>query len=255
MRLEGKTAFISGADSGIGRATALTFAREGADVAIHAFGDRRGAEQTINAIKEHGRRAELFEADFADPSSAEHLVAEVIERMGKLDILVNNAGKGEGADSSLGIDTKTFVEVLNVDLVAPFILAREAAKHMVERGNGSIINITSVHEAIPNVGASAYCAAKGGLRMVTRTMALELAPKGVRMNNVAPGMIKTPMTVSTLQDPQASEQAEARIPMGRAGEQQEIANLVLFLASDESSYVTGSSYFADGGLMLSIQGT
>lgn len=255
MRLEGKTAFITGADSGIGRASALTFAREGADVAIHAFGDHRGAEQAIEAIREHGRRAELFEADFTDPSSAEGLVAEVVQRMGKLDILVNNAGKGEGKDSSLDVDTKSFIEVLNVDLVAPFILAREAAKHMVERGSGSIINITSVHEAIPNQGSPAYCAAKGGLGMVTRTMALELAPKGVRMNNIGPGMIKTPMTVSTLLDAETSDPAEARIPMGRAGEQQEIANLVLFLASDESSYVTGSSYFADGGLMLSIQGT
>jgi glucose 1-dehydrogenase len=126
---------------------------------------------------------------------------------------------------------------------------------MVQRGTGSIINITSVHEEIPNEGSPAYCAAKGGLRMVTRTMALELAPKGVRMNNIAPGMIKTPMTVSALLDAETSEQAEAKIPMGRAGEQQEIANLALFLASDESSYVTGSSYFADGGLMLSIQGT
>jgi glucose 1-dehydrogenase len=138
--------------------------------------------------------------------------------------------------------------------VAPFILAREAAKHMAGRGQGSIINITSVHEAIPNQGAAAYCAAKGGLRMVTRVLALELAPKGVRVNNIAPGMIATPMTVSTLMDTEASKAAEAKIPMGRAGEQQEIANVALFLASDESSYVTGSSFFADGGLMLSIQG-
>ena len=126
---------------------------------------------------------------------------------------------------------------------------------MAERGTGSIINITSVHEEIPNEGSPAYCAAKGGLRMVTRTMALELAPKGVRINNIGPGMIKTPMTVSSLFDAETTDQAEAKIPMGRAGEQQEIANLALFLASDESSYVTGSSYFADGGLMLSIQGT
>jgi glucose 1-dehydrogenase len=254
MRLEGKTAFITGADSGIGRATALTFAREGADVAIHAFGDHRGAVQAVEAIREHGRRVELFEADFADPSSAEGLVAQVVERMGKLDILVNNAGKGERKNSALDVDTQSFVEVLNVDLVAPFILAREAARHMAERGTGSIINITSVHEEIPNEGSPAYCAAKGGLRMVTRTMTLELAPKGVRINNIGPGMIKTPMTVSSLFDAETSDQAEAKIPMGRAGEQQEIANLALFLASDESSYVTGSSYFADGGLMLSIQG-
>jgi glucose 1-dehydrogenase len=254
MRLEGKIALVTGADSGIGRATALTFAREGADVAVHYNTDERGAEQAAETIRSHGRRAEIFQADFSDPASAERLVADTIERLGGLDILVNNAGKGEGAESSLEIDTATFVNVLNVDLVAPFILAREAAKHMVEKGSGSIINVTSVHEAIPNEGAAAYCGAKGGLKMVTKTMALELAPKGVRMNTIAPGMIATPMTVSTLHDTEAAEQAEAKIPMGRAGEVQEIANLALFLASDESSYVTGSSFFADGGLTLSIQG-
>lgn len=255
MRLEGKIALITGADSGIGRATALTFAREGADVAVHYNTDERGAEQTAEGIRQHGRKAEVFQADFSDPSAAERLVAETIERLGGLDILVNNAGKGEGAQSSLEIDTETFINVLNVDLVAPFILAREAAKYMVGKGAGSIVNVTSVHEAIPNVGAAAYCGAKGGLKMVTKTMALELAPQGVRMNTVAPGMIATPMTASTLHDTEAAEESESKIPMGRAGEQQEIANTVLFLASDEASYVTGSSFFADGGLTLSIQGS
>jgi glucose 1-dehydrogenase len=254
MRLEGKIALVTGSDSGIGRATALTFAREGADVAVHYNTDRRGAEQTVEGIRKHGRRAELFQADFAIPSEAEGLVPMVIERLGRLDVLVNNAGMGKGAETSMDIPTADFVEVLNVDLVAPFILAREAAKHMSERGSGSIVNITSVHELIPQEGSASYCAAKGGLKMVTKTMAVELAPKGVRMNNIAPGMIATPMTVSTLFDKEASEEAEAKIPMGRAGEVQEIANLALFLASDESSYVTGSSYFADGGLTLSVQG-
>lgn len=254
MRLEGKIAFVTGSDSGIGRATAMTFAREGADVAVHYNTDKRGAEQTVSAIQQHGRRAELFQADFSQPGSAERLVTEVIERMGGLHVLVNNAGKGEGEESSLDIATDTFVEVLNVDLVVPFILAREAAKHMVEHGGGSIINVTSVHEAIPQMGASAYCAAKGGLRMVSRTLALELGPKGVRVNNIAPGLIATPMTASTLHDAEAAEEAEAKIPAGRAGEQQEIANVALFLASDESSYVTGSSFFADGGLTQSISG-
>jgi glucose 1-dehydrogenase len=252
MRLQGKTAFVTGADSGIGRAIALTFAREGADVAIHAFGDPRGAEQAIHGIEHHGRRAALFEADFSQPSSAEGLTAAVVERFGRLDILVNNAGVGENTDSSLEMGTDVFTRVLNVDLIAPFILAREAAKQMVSQGSGSIINITSVHQQIPQPGGAAYCAAKGGLGMVTRTLALELAGKNVRINNIGPGMITTPMTTEALFDPQQSEEALQKIPMGRPGEAQEIANVALFLASDEASYVTGSSFFADGGLRQKV---
>jgi glucose 1-dehydrogenase len=252
MRLEGKTAFVTGADSGIGRAIALTFAREGADVAIHFHGDRRGIEQAAGAIRAHGRRAEVFEADFTDPAAAEGLIEQVAARLGRLDILVNNAGMGENAPTSMEMATDAFVRVLNVDLVAPFILARDAAKRMVEQGGGSIVNITSVHEEIPQPGGAAYCAAKGGLRMVTRTLALELAGRNVRVNNIGPGMIATPMTTSALFDPEQAAEALGKIPMGRPGEVQEIANVALFLASDEASYVTGSSFFADGGLRQKV---
>ena len=252
MLLQDKTALVTGADSGIGRATAITFAREGADVAIHYHADERGAEQTAGAIRSHGRRAEIFRADFAQPAEAERLVAEVLDRIGRLDVLVNNAGTGEDAESSLELPTEEFLRVLNVDLVAPWILAREAANRMVAQGGGVIVNVTSVHEEIPQPGGAAYCAAKGGLRMVTRTLALELAGRGVRINNVAPGMIATPMTTPTIHDPQQSEEAIAKIPMGRPGEVQEIADLITFLASDKASYITGSTFFADGGLMQKV---
>jgi glucose 1-dehydrogenase len=252
MRLEGKTALVTGADSGIGRAIAMTFGREGADVAIHVHEDMRGAEQAAHAIRQHGRKAEIFQADFGEPSGSENLIAQVVEKMGRLDILVNNAGKGADVSSSLDLDTATFLNVLNVDLVAPFVLAREAARRMAEQGGGSIVNITSVHEEIPQVGGAAYCASKGGLRMVTRCLALELAKQRVRINNIGPGMITTPMTTDSLFDPEQSEDALAKIPMGRPGDPQEIANLALFLASDEASYVTGSSFFADGGLMQKV---
>lgn len=252
MRLEGKTAFVTGADSGIGRAIALTFAREGADVAIHSFGDGRGAEQTVRAIQHHGRNAANFELDFRDPANAEGLIEQVVGRMGKLDILVNDAGIGGGAESSLEMGTSAFIDTISVDLVVPFILTRDAAKVMVAQGGGSIINITSVHEEIPQPGGSAYCAAKGGLRMIAKCLGLELAAEHVRVNNIGPGMITTPMTTDSLFDPEKSADALAKIPMGRPGEAQEIANVALFLASDEASYVTGSSWFADGGLRQKV---
>jgi glucose 1-dehydrogenase len=252
MRLENRTAFVTGADSGIGRAIAITFAREGADVAIHYNSDQRGAEQTASAIREHGRRVEIYQADFSDPANAESLLGTVVSAMGRLDILVNNAGTGDEASTSTEEDTASFVRLVNVDLVAPFILSREAAKLMSEQGSGSIINITSVHEEIPSVGGAGYCAAKGGLRMVTRCLALELAGSNVRINNIGPGMIATPMTTPALHDPQQSEDALSKIPMGRPGDPQEIANTALFLASDEASYVTGSSFFVDGGLRQKV---
>jgi glucose 1-dehydrogenase len=254
VKLTGKTALVTGADSGIGRAIATTFGREGADVAVHYHEDERGAEQTADAIRSHGARAEVLRADLSDPRQAPRLFADAVARLGRIDILVNNAGKGADAESSLDTTLDAFLDVLHVDLVSPWLLVQAAAKPMVERGSGVILNITSVHEEIPSPGGVAYDAAKGGLRMVTRTLALELAPKGVRINNIAPGMIATPMTSSTLHDPEQAEQSLQRIPMGRPGEPQEIANVALLLVSDDASYVTGSTYFVDGGLMQSVGG-
>ncbi len=254
MKLEGKIALVTGSDSGIGRAIATTFAREGADVAVHYHDDQRGADQTANAARQHGIRAEVFQADLADPDTAGTLFDQVIAAFGRIDILVNNAGKGASADSSLDLSMSAFQEVLNVDLVSPWLLTQLAAKGMVDRGSGAIVNITSVHEVIPSPGNVAYDVAKGGLRMVARTLTAELAGKGVRINNVAPGMIATPMTAERLLDPEQGAQAAQRIPMGRPGEPQEIANVVLFLASDDASYVSGSTFFADGGLLQNIGG-
>ena len=254
MKLQGKTALVTGSDSGIGRAIATTFAREGADVAVHYAHDRRGAEQTAHACAAHGVRTAVLQADLADPANARPLFDQAVAALGRIDILVNNAGKGADVEASLDTPLDAFIEVINVDLVSPWALAQAAAQGMVERGWGSIVNITSVHETIPGRGGVAYDAAKGGLRMVTRTLALELAPKGVRVNNVGPGMIATPMTTDRLHDPEKSEQALQRIPMGRPGEPQEIANVALLLASDDGSYVTGSTFFVDGGLLQNIGG-
>ncbi len=253
-KLEGKKALVTGADSGIGQAIAITFGREGADVLVHYGNDAEGAQRTAEQIRGNGGSADKVQADLADPNNARMLFIETLERLGTLDVLVNCAGTGAEVEDSLSTPLDDFVRVLNIDLVSPWALVQAAGKHMSERGSGSIINITSVHEEIPSPGGVAYDAAKGGLRNVTRTMALELAPKGVRINNIAPGMIATPMTAEKLEDPEQAEQSTSRIPMGRPGHPQEIANVALLLASDDGSYVTGSSYFVDGGLMQSVGG-
>ncbi len=255
MKLQGKNALVTGSDSGIGQAFAITFAREGATVVVHYGNDQQGAQHTAQQIQQHGGKAEILQADLADPRNAQTLSEQAVEKLGQIDILVNNAGTGSDVENSLDTPLDDFTRVINIDLISPWALAQAAAKQMVQRGQGVIINITSVHEEIPSPGGAAYDAAKGGLRNVTRTLALELAPHGVRVNNIAPGMIETPMTAESLQDPQSAQQSTQRIPMGRPGQPQEIANVALFLASDDASYVTGSTYFADGGLMQKVGGS
>ena len=249
MRLEGKTAFVTGANSGIGQATAITFAREGADVAIHYRSDRNEIEQTAEAIRGYGRRVAIFQCDFSDPANAENLIDEVVAEIGSIDILVNNAGGSAGGDRH---STENFIGTLNINMVVPFILARDAAILMVPRGSGSIVNITSVHQEIPSIGGSAYCGAKGGLGMVTKCLALEFASSNVRVNNIGPGMIDTPMNAYVMNDPELLAVQLSKVPMHRPGEAQEIANTALFLASDEASYVTGSTFFVDGALRQKV---
>jgi glucose 1-dehydrogenase len=248
MQLAGKKALITGADSGIGQATAILFAQEGADVVISYGHDRTGAEDTAHQVRQHGRRAEIIQAELEDPQGAQALFAQAVRALGQIDILVNDAGTGPAEQEAMNDPLEDFIRVINVDLISPFALCQAAARHMVEQGKGAIINVTSVHEEIPGSGA-AYDAAKAGLRNVTRSMVKELAPKGVRINNIAPGLIATPMTEETLKDPEQAKQAGGAIPMGRPGMPLEVANVALFLASDAASYVTGSSYFVDGGLM------
>jgi len=248
MQLADKKALVTGADSGMGQAIAILFAQEGADVVVHYGTDRAGAEDTAAQVRQHGRRAEIIRADLATPEAAQALFAQAVAALGQIDILVNSAGTGSAESDSLKVSIEDFARVITIDLISPFALCQAAGQHMRQSGKGAIINITSVHEEIPGSGA-AYDAAKAGLRNVTRSLVKELAPLGIRINNIAPGMIATPMTAERLTDAETAKQSGEAIPMGRPGLPLEIANVALFLASDAASYVTGSSYFVDGGLM------
>jgi len=243
-----RTAIITGSDSGIGKATAVALARAGCDVGITYRSDDEGAKGTAAEVEQLGRRAEVRHLDLADPTTGPAVVDELAEALGGLDVLVNNAGTG-ASTPFLDHGWDEWRSVLAVDLDGPFLCGQAAARRMVAAGRGGrIVNVTSVHEHVPLEGSSAYCAAKGGLGLLTKVMAVELASHGITVNAVAPGEIATPMTGNEDVDPSTVERPQ--IPMGRPGGAHEMAALVAFLASPEASYITGESVVADGGLLL-----
>jgi NAD(P)-dependent dehydrogenase (short-subunit alcohol dehydrogenase family) len=243
-----KTAIITGSDSGIGRATAVRLAREGFDVGVTWHTDEAGARGTAGEVEAHGRRAVVSRLDVTAFAEAADTVEEMAGALGGLDVFVNNAGGG---------DTYPFLEfpldewqlVLDRNLTGAFVCAQRAARLMVDSGTpGRIVNVTSVHEHIPLRGAAAYCAAKGGLGLLTKVMALELGEHGITVNAIAPGEIATPMTGAHDEDP--ADHARPALPAGRPGNAHEIAELVAFLTRPDARYTTGSSFVVDGGLML-----
>lgn len=254
-RLAGKTALITGGSSGIGQAIAVRFAEEGASVALTYRSSKEGAEKTKAAVDAACRRAEesgcrgmIVQADVADEQQVLEMFAQVLESFGRLDILVNNAGI-QLQRPSHELEAADFDKVVVVNLRGAFLCAREALRHFKSRGGGGvIINDSSVHQVIPKPGFLGYSASKGGLGNLTRTLALEYAAEGIRVNAVAPGAIVTPMNRDWAEDPEARAAVEKRIPMRRAGEPEEMAAVFAFLASDDASYITGQTIFADGGL-------
>jgi NAD(P)-dependent dehydrogenase (short-subunit alcohol dehydrogenase family) len=242
-----RIAVVTGADSGIGRATALLLAAEGFDIGLTVHEDEEGAKRTAADVEERGQRCavERFEASSA---SAGETVDRLADSLGGIGVLVNVAGTGHSTPA-LELDLADWNEVLATDLTGPFLCARHAARRMVEQGQGGrIINVTSVHEHVPRLGSAAYCAAKAGLGMLTKVLALELGEHGITVNAVAPGEIATEMTGQD--EESAWHTSRPGNPLGRPGHVNEVASVIGFLASPRATYVTGSSYAVDGGLML-----
>jgi NAD(P)-dependent dehydrogenase (short-subunit alcohol dehydrogenase family) len=243
-----RVAIVTGSDSGIGKATAVALAEAGYDVGVTWHTDEAGAKGTVEEIVGRGRRAEMRQLDLADARRAAGVVDDLADALGGVDVLVNNAGTGI-TEPFLEMELESWHHVLDVDLTGQMLCAQRAARRMVAAGTGGrIVNVTSVHEHVPLRGSAAYCAAKGGLGLLTKVMALELAEHGILVNAVAPGEISTPMTGQHDVDPAAEDRPG--IPLGRPGHAAEVAAAIVHLASPEASYTTGASFVVDGGLLL-----
>jgi NAD(P)-dependent dehydrogenase (short-subunit alcohol dehydrogenase family) len=243
-----RRAVLTGGNSGIGKATVVALARAGWDVGFTWHESEEGARQATAEVDALGRRAVSRPLDLEVPENGPPVVEALAEELGGLDLFVNNAGAGH-TTPFLELDLPTWQRTLNIDLTGAFLCAQAAARRMVRQGGGgSIVNVTSVHEHVPLANSSAYCAAKGGLGLLTKVMALELAEHGIRVNSVAPGEIATKMTGNENVDPHELERPG--IPAGRPGHAAEIGEVIAFLASDGAGYLTGESIVVDGGLLL-----
>jgi glucose 1-dehydrogenase len=254
MSLENKVAIVTGSSSGIGRAIALELARQGAAVTINYHKGAEAADAVLKEIEAAGGKAQIVQADVSAVADIQKLVDSTVSAFGRLDILVNNAGM-ETRTSTLETTERQFDMVIAIDLKSAFFGVQIAAKQMLaQRGGGRIVNISSIHEDWPMPGNAPYCLAKGGVRMLTRVAGVELAPHGITVVGVAPGAVHTPIDDVTLSDPAQKAKLESAIPFGRVAEPEEIAKLVAFLASDDASYSTATTFVADGGMMQASVG-
>jgi glucose 1-dehydrogenase len=252
-RLEGKTALVTGSDSGIGQAIAIAFAGEGARVVVTYLHDADGADQTRRGVEEVGGRATVVQVDISDEDQVATLFEQALGAFGGVDILVNNAGVDASGKDVGELSTDVWDRAIRTNLYGTFFCCRRFVQLRLQAGGGGkIINVTSVHEDIPNAGGADYDCSKGAVRNLTRTLALELAPSKINVNNLAPGMVLTPFNQPAIDDPDVLEEQVQSIPWKRAAEPEEIARLALFLASSDADYVTGSTYTMDGGLTRNL---
>lgn len=249
-RLEGKVALITGSDSGIGQGTAVEFAKEGADVVVHYLDDKAGANSTRQQVDTLGRRVIVVQADLRLETEVERLFDEALGAFGTVDILMNDAGVDASGTKVADLTTETWDNAIRTNLYGYFFCCQRFIRiRSGAGGGGKIINVTSVHQEIPRAGGADYDCAKGAERNLTRTLALELAPLKINVNNIAPGMVLTPFNQKAIDDPKYLEEQVQSIPLKRAAEPWEIGRLAVFLASSDADYVTGSTYVMDGGLM------
>ncbi|UUT35022.1 SDR family NAD(P)-dependent oxidoreductase [Microbacterium elymi] len=249
MLLEGKSVVVTGGNSGIGEAIALAAAREGAKVVIDYVAHPDETKSLIEKIESSGGQAVSVRADVSKVEDLKNMVKTAVDAFGRLDVLVNNAGI-ETRTSVLDTTEADYDKVLAINLKSAFFGTQLAAKQFIEQGDGgTVVNISSVHEDWPMPGNTAYCVSKGGERMLARTAGVELGPHSIRVVNVCPGAVDTPINDETLEDPEKSKTLKNSIPLRRVAQPSQIAETVVFLASDRGSYITATSVVVDGGIM------
>ncbi|HEY4969151.1 MAG TPA: glucose 1-dehydrogenase [Roseiarcus sp.] len=254
MTLKDKVAIVTGGNTGIGKAIAVGLAKAGASIVIDYISDAVATEALEREIASFGDQAIGVDADVSKIEDLQRLVDAAVAKFGRLDIMVNNAGV-ETRTSVLETTEAEYDKVLTINLKSAFFGTQLAAKQMIKQGGGGrIVNITSVHEDWPMPGNTAYCLAKGGMRMLTRTAGVELAPHNILVVGVGPGAVATPINQTTMKDPAMLAKLDAAIPIGRMARPEEIANVVVFLAGDGASYLTATTIFADGGIMQNSVG-
>jgi len=254
MSLKGKVAIVTGGNSGIGKAIVLALAQAGADVVIDYVCDPEATEELEQQVVALGDKATGVDADVSKVADLQNLIQTAVKNCGHVDVMVNNAGI-ETRSSVLDTTEDQYAKVLDINLKSAFFGTQLAAKQMISQGGGGgIINSTSVHEDWPMPGNTPYCLSKGGMRMLTRTAGVELAPHGITVVGVGPGAVDTPINKATVADPVKLKTLDAAIPLGRLAEPNEIADVVAFLASDAAGYITATTVFVDGGIMQSSPG-